>query len=137
MSPKTPTDPQSLHILTATRSGWVSPLEAVRRFGILRLAARIFDLRALGWDFEERWETEPGSRKRFKAFRLKLAGAPPLAEAIEAETEAVLAAVARREVSAELATVGELARTVAAFAPAKQPSLFGSTPRLGDPEAGE
>jgi len=61
---------QSAQILAHLRQGnSLTPLEALDRFGCLRLAARIADLRALGWSIEATpWST--GRGKSVASYRL-------------------------------------------------------------------
>ena len=53
------------HLLTGAE---LTPLEALQKFGCLRLAARIFDLRRQGVDIAER--TVRKGRKSWAAYRL-------------------------------------------------------------------
>jgi len=69
-NPANPTDRQSRTVLEAARRGWITPLQIVREHDITRLGARIYDLRQLGWEFEERWQRTPAGA-RVKAFRLR------------------------------------------------------------------
>lgn len=57
-------------ILAHLRAGHeITPLEALERFGCMRLAARIADLRGAGHDIETRDVSRNG--KTFAAYRLK------------------------------------------------------------------
>ena len=59
---------QQIRILNAIAQGWLSPMDALRRFGCLRLAARICELREAGWQISDRWVERDG--KRFKQYRI-------------------------------------------------------------------
>lgn len=48
---------QILHALE--RGKEITPLDALRMFGCLRLGGRIFDLRSRGWDIEKRMVKTP------------------------------------------------------------------------------
>ena len=61
---------QNEMILAHLRAGHeITPLEALEKFGCLRLAARISDLRATGQNINSRTHHEPNG-KRFAAYRL-------------------------------------------------------------------
>lgn len=61
--------PQSLKILSHLWHGkTITPLEALRDYGCARLAARIRELRAAGWDIATEYETNNG--KRYARYRL-------------------------------------------------------------------
>ena len=47
---------------------WLSSLDAVNRYGCTRLAARILDLRKLGFDIDDRLVVENG--KHWKEYRI-------------------------------------------------------------------
>jgi len=73
---------QSRAILSALQAGdTLTRLEAERRFGCARLAARIADLRAMGHDVKTAWEKSNG--KRYARYylntpRLKIIDAIPV-----------------------------------------------------------
>lgn len=61
---------QNAMILDYLRAGnEITPLEALEKFGCLRLAARIADLRATGQNIDSRIHHEPNG-KRWAAYRL-------------------------------------------------------------------
>lgn len=61
---------QNAMILAHLRAGnEITPLEALEKFGCLRLAARISDLRATGQNIDSRIHHGPNG-KRFAAYRL-------------------------------------------------------------------
>ena len=61
---------QNARILEALQSGArITPLDALQRFGCLRLSARIADLREKGFRIVKTWSTENG--KRFAEDRLE------------------------------------------------------------------
>lgn len=63
-------DTQCGAILAALKSGQaVTPLDALRDFGCLRLAARICDLRRDGHPIERSWGTD--GEKRWAEYRLR------------------------------------------------------------------
>jgi hypothetical protein len=52
---------QERAILSALCTRWLSPLDALREFGCMRLGARIYDLRQAGWQVTDRWlKTDTG-----------------------------------------------------------------------------
>ena len=54
--------------------GSITPVDAMREFGCMRLAARIGDLRKAGHDIKDQWassENRWGETVRFKAYGLK------------------------------------------------------------------
>lgn len=61
---------QEKMILAALQAGWrLTPLVAWRRFGCLRLGARIYDLKRAGYNIESRMvETARGSKKYVKEY---------------------------------------------------------------------
>jgi hypothetical protein len=64
---------QAEKILIMLGAGWVSPLDAMRELGCMRLGARIYDLRRDGYAIEERWKESTnrfGDTVRFKEFIL-------------------------------------------------------------------
>lgn len=48
---------------------WVSPIDALREAGTMKLATRVGELRRIGHVIEDRWVEANG--KKFKAYRLK------------------------------------------------------------------
>jgi hypothetical protein len=61
---------QSQEILEYLKTGkWLSPIEALEKFGSFRLGARIFDLRKEGYSFDKRQGTN--GKKRWAEYRLK------------------------------------------------------------------
>lgn len=60
---------QSAEILRHLQRGRsISPLEALRKFGSLRLGARIWDLKQEGHDIVRQWETD--GEKRYARYSL-------------------------------------------------------------------
>lgn len=60
---------QSGKILEHLKRGrTITPLEALKLFGVLRLGGRIFDLRREGHEIETLWETD--GTKRWARYRL-------------------------------------------------------------------
>lgn len=63
-------DTQTTTILRALREGRkLSPLEALREFGCMRLGARIWDLKQAGYPIERSWGTD--GEKRWAEYRLR------------------------------------------------------------------
>ena len=61
---------QNTQILKALEEGArLTPIDALQRFGCLRLSARIADLREKGFRIVNTWRTENG--KRFAEYRLE------------------------------------------------------------------
>lgn len=61
---------QSKFILDYLESGnEITPLDALRMFGCFRLGARIFDLKALGYNIETNMITKDG--KTFASYKLR------------------------------------------------------------------
>ena len=56
-------------ILRAMRRRWVTPMDALDNFGSFRLAARVADLRRLGYEVESRWQKTSGGHQ-VKAYRI-------------------------------------------------------------------
>ena len=55
--------------------GEITPIDALREFGCMRLAARISDLRRDGHNISSRWEhgtNRYGQRTHYKAYRLEV-----------------------------------------------------------------
>ena len=52
--------------------GWVSPMDALKESGCMRLGARIHELKSEGVDIEERWQAANGKfgKCRWKEFRI-------------------------------------------------------------------
>jgi hypothetical protein len=68
--PASITDSQCDHILKALLAGEsITPLEALERFGCLRLGGRIFDLRQRGHVIDTEWEKD-GHGKRWARYRI-------------------------------------------------------------------
>ena len=64
------TDTQNAHLLAHFRAGEsITAIEALRKFGCFRLAARINDLKEAGHRFGWTWEKRGG--KRFKRYYLE------------------------------------------------------------------
>jgi hypothetical protein len=63
---------QNQRILEALESGPLTGLQAVRAVGTLKLASRVSELRAEGWQIADRWITVAGrnGRKRVKQYFL-------------------------------------------------------------------
>ena len=51
-------------LLTLARFGSITPLDAMKDFGVMRLGARIFDLKAQGWHIES--ETVASQNRWYK-----------------------------------------------------------------------
>jgi hypothetical protein len=51
--------------------GWVSPMDALREAGCMRLGARVYEWKAAGRQVLERWAEGPGrfGKARWKEFR--------------------------------------------------------------------
>ena len=47
---------------------WISPLDALREAGTMKLATRVGELRQAGYKIQDRWIEANG--KRFKTYRL-------------------------------------------------------------------
>jgi hypothetical protein len=63
-------DSQADRILRHLRRGdSITPLGALKRYGCLRLGARIWDLRSAGWVIAREWE-KGGNNKRWAKYRL-------------------------------------------------------------------
>ena len=61
---------QQRDILEALCKRWLSPLDALERYGCLRLAARVWDLRQAGWPITgRRYKTRTG--KTVMQYRLE------------------------------------------------------------------
>jgi hypothetical protein len=58
-----------LHVLINARGSWV-PLPEIRALGVAQYNARIFELRRLGFDIENRIETDVETGARHSWFRL-------------------------------------------------------------------
>ena len=62
---------QSEQILEYLQAGNVlTPLEALRKFNCLRLGARIYDLRQLGYQINSRLITDEHTKKRYASYSL-------------------------------------------------------------------
>lgn len=53
---------------------WISPIDALREAGTMKLATRVGELRRIGHVIEDRWVEANG--KQFKAYRLRKAERP-------------------------------------------------------------
>ena len=64
-------DSQSEQILKYLQAGnALTPLEALRKFNCLRLGARIYDLRQLGYQINSRLITDEHTKKRYASYSL-------------------------------------------------------------------
>lgn len=54
---------QNLALLGALKKGPITPGEALRRFGSMRLAARVWELKQLGYPIERRMRELPNGKK--------------------------------------------------------------------------
>lgn len=62
---------QSKQILDYLQAGnALTPLEAMRKFNCLRLGARIYDLRQLGYQINSRLITDEHTKKRYAIYSL-------------------------------------------------------------------
>ena len=65
---------QSARILAYMQQGGsLTGLEALQKFGCMRLGARILDLKKAGYTIEDSWEVhknESGEYKRYKRYKL-------------------------------------------------------------------
>lgn len=63
---------QNEMILILASKGWITPLLALQEAGCLRLGARLWELKAEGYEFEEKWMSHESrfGKKTYKAFRL-------------------------------------------------------------------
>ncbi len=64
---------QAYQVLRALRQGdEITPLDALRRFGCFRLAAVVFDLKAMGWHIKTKMvKRSSHGQKRFARYRLR------------------------------------------------------------------
>ena len=68
----------------------LTPLEALQRFECISLGQRIYDLKKLGWQFSEEWESHGKKKvKRFKMIGDVAVDATPVAIDTMANTDAV------------------------------------------------
>ena len=65
----------------------LTPLEALQRFECISLGQRIYDLKKLGWQFSEEWESH--GKKKVKRFKMIGDVAVPEAVDTPANTDAV------------------------------------------------
>ena len=56
-------------IAAELRHGWVTPMDALKKCGSMRLGARVFELRRLGVSIREKW-VQINNRTKVKAFRI-------------------------------------------------------------------
>ena len=61
---------QNNKLLEMMKSGWVSPLDALKWAGSFRLSARVSDLKEMGHDLESKWVLDPETGKRWKSWRV-------------------------------------------------------------------
>ena len=61
---------QNESILAMLTTRWVSPMEALRECGCMRLAARIHDLRGAGFTIDERTARDLATGKSWSEYRL-------------------------------------------------------------------
>lgn len=60
---------QTNRILKHLKRGWpITPLQALRKYGVLRLGARIWDLKRDGYEIVREWETD--GHKRWAKYRM-------------------------------------------------------------------
>ena len=60
-------------LLALTKQGWTSPLDLFKESGSMRMSGRIYDLKKLGYTFEERTCSQIGklgNKVAWKEFRL-------------------------------------------------------------------
>lgn len=60
---------QESMVLKHLKTGSLTPLEALHRYGIFRLGARIFDLRTRGYPIEREWVHNNG--KKFASYHMR------------------------------------------------------------------
>jgi len=60
---------QKKAILKHMRTSWISPIEALNRFGCFRLAPRILEIKEDGYNVVDRWKESPNGA-RFKEYKL-------------------------------------------------------------------
>jgi len=62
---------QSLRILAFLKSGKsLTPIEAIVRFGCYRLAARIHNLKSMGYRITSTTKTNPKTKKKYASYSL-------------------------------------------------------------------
>jgi hypothetical protein len=65
------TETQNIQVLKHFKQGGtLTALEAVHRFGITRLSARVYDLKNMGYRVIDSWEVNDSTGKRFKRYGL-------------------------------------------------------------------
>ena len=65
---------QTQELISLMRQGWVSPQMALQGVGCMRLAARVSDIKRMGYHVVSRYVTETGrggKKIRFKEYRIK------------------------------------------------------------------
>jgi hypothetical protein len=62
---------QSLRILAFLKSGKsITPIQALNRFGCFRLAARIHNLKAMGYRITSTTKTNPKTKKKYASYSI-------------------------------------------------------------------
>lgn len=62
---------QNEAIIERMKTEWMSPLKAAQYFDCYRFSGRVFDIKAMGYDLEERDGHNPDTGKRWKEFRIR------------------------------------------------------------------
>jgi hypothetical protein len=62
---------QNEAIVERMKTEWMSPLKAAQYFDCYRFSGRVFDIKAMGYDLEERDGHNPNTGKRWKEFRIR------------------------------------------------------------------
>ena len=62
---------QNEAIAERMKTEWMSPLKAAQYFDCYRFSGRVFDIKAMGYDLEERDGHNPNTGKRWKEFRIR------------------------------------------------------------------
>ncbi len=57
-------------ILQCLKTGWTSPLDALRYAGTMKLATRVGEFRAMGYPIIDRWDDS----RKFKVYKLVTKG---------------------------------------------------------------
>ncbi len=57
---------QIQRIIDCLRSGWKSPLDALREAGTMKLATRVGELRQKGYEIHDKWD----ENSKFKLYKL-------------------------------------------------------------------
>lgn len=58
---------QNTHLIDLMKKGWVSPLLALSEVKCFRLASRVHDIKALGYEVIDRWS----ENHEYKEYRIK------------------------------------------------------------------